>query len=68
MPNLADTVFAGTAHVYKQGAKGEDHAMTPKAVRAYQKAEAIFDKLTADEMGVVLLIHLVDLGRRIEKK
>jgi hypothetical protein len=64
-PSTSDRVLDATSLIFAQGNKRTASEVTEAVKCAYQKTVAAFESLTVNEMAMVLLMHIVVLGRRL---
>lgn len=64
-PSASDKVLDATSLIFAQGSKRTASEVTENVKCVYQKTVTAFESLTINEMAMVLLMHIVVLGRRL---
>ncbi len=66
--SASDACYLGAAEAMKFGALPESRSVTRAQLKAARTALSLFEDFTDDEMALSLLLAMVTLGRRVERR
>lgn len=66
--SAVDACYFGAAEAMKFGSDGNHLKVTQAQISRAREAVRLFERFTDDEMALSLLVGMVELGRRIERK
>ncbi len=66
--SASDACYLGAAEAMKFGAAPESRSVTQAQLKAARTALALFENFTDHEMALSLLLAMVALGRRVERR
>ena len=66
--SVVDVCYLGAAEAFKFGSDGNHLKVTQSQINCARKTLKIFDDFSDDEMALSLLVGMVELGRRLERK
>jgi len=66
--SASDACHLGAAEAMKFGAKPDSQSVTQSQIRAAGDALRLFESYSDDQMAVSLLLAMVALGRRVERR